>query len=112
MVAWRADDRAADALKVAARTAPRNLDRRGAACWFARMQNVSDRAIALFWLASGTLLSAVLVGEAQASAALVFGAVGLACAGLRSIEARQEAIRERRNWIPPLRFTETLTPDR
>jgi len=76
------------------------------------MQNVSDRAVALFWLASGSLLAAVLVGEAQATAALVFGAVGLACAGLRSIEARQEAIRQRRNWIPPLRFTDTLTSGR
>ena len=72
------------------------------------MQNVSDRVIALFWLASGSLLAAALAGEAQATAALVLGAVGLACAGLRDIEARQQAIRERRNWIPPLRFAETL----
>ena len=66
------------------------------------MQNVSDRAVALFWLASGALLGAVLAGEAPASAALVAGAAGLACAGLRDIEWRQDMARERRNSIPPL----------
>lgn len=72
------------------------------------MQTVSDRAIALFWLASTSLVSAVVVGEAVASASLVLGAAGLLCAGLRDIEARQEMARERRNWIPPLRFVDTL----
>jgi len=72
------------------------------------MQNVSDRAIALFWLASGALLGATLVGEAQLSAALVFGAAGLACVALRDIERRQQMARERRNDIPPLRFADTL----
>ena len=84
------------------------VDTRVAACWVARMQNVSDRAIALFWLASGALVGAGLAGEAQASAAFVLGAVGLACSALRDIEARQQMARERRNDIPPLRFTDTL----
>ncbi|TCZ56642.1 hypothetical protein [Roseicella aquatilis] len=69
---------------------------------------MSDRAIALFWLASGSLLSATLMGEAVASASLVLGAAGLLCAGLREIEVRREMIRQRRNWLPPLRFAETL----
>jgi hypothetical protein len=84
------------------------VDTRPAACWFARMQNVSDRAVALFWLASGALLGAGLAGEAQASAALVLGAMGLACTALRDIEARQQMARERRNDIPPLRFVDSL----
>jgi hypothetical protein len=73
------------------------------------MRTLSDRTIALFWLASGSLIGATLMGEAQASAALILGAVGLACAGLRDIEARQEMARQRRNDIPPLRFVETLS---
>jgi hypothetical protein len=84
------------------------VDTRVAACWVARMQNVSDRAIALFWLASGALVGAGLAGEAQVSAALVLAAVGLACTALRDIEARQQMARERRNSIPPLRFVDTL----
>lgn len=72
------------------------------------MNHLSDRTIALFWLASGSLLSAALVGEAMGSAALVLAAAGMACAGLRDIEARREMERQRRNWIPPLRFVETL----
>jgi hypothetical protein len=85
------------------------VDTRAAACWFARMQNVSDRAIALFWLASGALAGAAVAGEAQVSAALVIGAMGLACTGLRDIEARRRMAHERRNDIPPLRFVDTLT---
>jgi hypothetical protein len=84
------------------------VDTRAAACWFARMQNVSDRAIAFFWLASGALAGAGLSGEAQASVALVLGATGLACAALHDIEARQRMARERRNDIPPLRFVDGL----
>jgi hypothetical protein len=84
------------------------VDTRVAACWVARMQNVSDRAIALFWLASGALVGAGLAGEAQASAAFVLGAVGLACSALRDIEARQQMARERRNDIPSLRFVDSL----
>ena len=72
------------------------------------MQNVSDRAIALFWLASGALVGAGLAGEAQASAALVLGAMGSACTALRDIEARRQMARERHSDIPPLRFVDTL----
>ena len=93
---------------MAKRPAAQPVDTRPAACWFARMQNVSDRAVALFWLASGALLGAGLAGEAQASAALVLGAMGLACTALRDIEARQQMARERRNDIPPLRFVDSL----
>ena len=94
---------------MAYRRAVQPVDTRPAACWVAHMQNVSDRAIALFWLASGALTGAALAGEAQASVALVLGAVGLACTALRDIEARQQMARERRNDIPPLRFVETLS---
>ena len=93
---------------MANRPAAQPVDTRAAACWLARMQNVSDRAIALFWLASGALVGAGLAGEAHASAALVLGAMGLACTALRDIEARREMARERRNDIPPLRFVDTL----
>jgi hypothetical protein len=72
------------------------------------MQNVSDRAIALFWLAAGSCLGAALASEALGSAALVLGAAGLLCTGLRDIEARQQMARQRRNDIPPLRFVDTL----
>ena len=84
------------------------VDTRPPACWFAGMQNVSDRAIALFWLASGALAGAAVAGEAQASAGLVVGAMALACTALRDIEMRREMARERRNDIPPLRFVDTL----
>jgi hypothetical protein len=93
---------------MAKRPAAQPVDTDPSACWFAGMQNVSDRAIALFWLASGALVGAGLAGEAQASAALVLGAMGLACTALRDIEARQQMARERRNDIPPLRFVDRL----
>jgi hypothetical protein len=47
------------------------------------MQNVSDGATALYRPASGSLVGAALMGKAQASAALVLGAVGLAGTALR-----------------------------
>ena len=93
---------------MANRPATQLVDSRLAACRVARMQNVSDRAIALFWLALGALTGAALAGEAQASVALVLGAVGLACTALRDIEARQQMARQRRNDIPPLRFVDSL----